>query len=183
VPLGRNRARPSCKAGARTTATRAHGPWPHGARPSCAAHGLDRCSVCGPARRRRCSVSQRWHGDGVRETTEERAAHWRGDGGAARCRWASGGGSGDAASVGTAVRSARRSGRRREGRGGGGAHEGRLSGVAARCPDSVLKERASGAAHGSHAATARFRVGPARRAGSNRWGPLISDFRIKNHPV
>jgi hypothetical protein len=39
-----------------------------------------------------------------------------------------------------------------------------------------------GAARGSHAATARCRTGPARRAASDRWGPLVSDFRIKNYP-
>jgi hypothetical protein len=71
------------------------------------------------------------------------------------------------------------------GRGGGGAREagrcreasvhgeallgrqrrgrGELSGRAARCPDSGFKPWC-------------------RRGASDRWGPLVSDFRIKIHP-
>jgi hypothetical protein len=128
-------------------------------------------------------------------TAEERAAHQHGDGGATRRRRASGFGR-DGGTVGEAVgmtaRSVRRSGRRRGQQGGGGAREavgavGRargagLSGRAARCPDSGLKSRVSGAAHGSHAAMARCHAGPARCATSDRWGLLVSDFRIKIHP-
>jgi hypothetical protein len=40
----------------------------------------------------------------------------------------------------------------------------------------------SSAARGSHTATARCQAGPARRAASDRWDPLVSVFRIKNSP-
>jgi hypothetical protein len=201
VPLGRNRAGPSCTARVRPTATRgmAH------ARGTGAAHGLGRRSVRGPAQparavhgaRRRCSASQRRHGTGAREMAEERVAHRRRDGGVARRRRASGGRHGDGrcrrlqtVAVGTAAWSGRRRGRRGErraarvGRDDGARGEAAaagavgtgLSGRAARCADSGLKARASGATCGSHAATARCRVDLARRTVSNRWGPLVSDF-------
>jgi hypothetical protein len=129
VPLGQNRARPN-----RTVRA-----WPMLAalaRPLCAAHGLDRRSVHGPARparatlgarcergaRRRCLASRRRHGAGARETDEERAAHRRGDGGAAWHRRASSFGRDDGAvseAVGVKARSARRSGRRRRAVGAG----------------------------------------------------------------
>jgi hypothetical protein len=74
----------------------------------------------------------------------------------------------DDSSVGTVARSARRS--------GGGHCLGGAAGRAARCPDSGLKARVRGAARGSHAAMARCCASPARRAASDRWGPLVSDF-------
>jgi hypothetical protein len=169
--LGRNRARSS------------HGPCSRRWRGPRA-----RPSSTGPrnARRRRCSASWRRHGAGARETAEERAAHQRGNGGAAWSRRASGFGRdggvvGEA--VGTMARLVRRSRRRHGWRGGGGdareavgAVGAGLSGRAMRCPDSGLKSWASGAAHGSHEATARCHAGLARCAVSDRWGPLISDF-------
>jgi hypothetical protein len=137
--------------------------------------GLDaQCERSPRVRRRRGSVTvarrRRTRDD------EERAAHRRGDGGAARRRWVSGEAVGvgvqamwlQTAAVGTrAVGAAARSGRRRDGRGGRASGERRegvvgagLSGRTVRYPDSGLKPRAT----------------------SDRWGPLISDFRIKNHP-
>jgi hypothetical protein len=115
VSLGRNRARPSRTARAQLAATRAHGPRPCGARPvfaalvrpACAAHVLGRRSVRDLARPARATrgarceravaallsepTAARWHGAGARETTEERVAHRRGDGGAARRRRVSSG--------------------------------------------------------------------------------------------
>jgi hypothetical protein len=50
-----------------------------------------------------------------------------------------------------------------------------------RRPDSALS-RAVGAARGGHAATARCRAGPVRRATADKRDPLVSDFRTKNYP-
>jgi hypothetical protein len=55
----------------------------------------------------------------------------------------------------------------------GGGRRGRLT---------AALSRGVGAVRGSHTAMARCRTGPARRTESDRWGPLVSDFRIKNHP-
>jgi hypothetical protein len=67
----------------------------------------------------------------------------------------------------------RRAGAKRRCRGGAGE---------ASCRDvrravlTAALSRGVGAARGGHAATARCRAGPARRAASDRWGPLVSDF-------
>jgi hypothetical protein len=58
---------------------------------------------------------------------------------------------------------------------GGGAVGTTLSGRR-RAVSTALLTRWSGAARGSHAATARCQAGPARRAASDRWDPLISVF-------
>jgi hypothetical protein len=207
VPLGRNRTRPSRTARARPASTRAHDPWPHRARPvlvvlarpTCAAHGhwgtvlvgLVQRSTCGPA-----WPTHTMHGarrEHARATHTSAALH----GGSATRR----------ANGGTApARGRRRSGwrgfgprrsghallgRRREGRDGrrvlrggraaGARGETALSGRR-RAVLTALLTHGSCAAHGSHVATARCRAGPARRVASDRWGPLVSVFRIKNHP-
>jgi hypothetical protein len=149
------RARPTAMRGVARArgagAARMRGPRPRPAqraRPSSAGSHNAWRTVPG-ARRRCCSASQRWHG-GATSTGERRAAR-------------------------------RRSGRRCFGRDGGAVSEAvataALSRVrAAHCLDSGLKSRASRAARGSHAATARCRAGPAWRAASDRWGALVSDF-------
>jgi hypothetical protein len=65
---------------------------------------------------------------------------------------------------------ARRSLSRGERRGRGGCRDARRV-----VPIAVLS-RGIGAACGGHAATARCRAGPARRAASDRCSPLVSDF-------
>jgi hypothetical protein len=78
-----------------------------------------------------------------------------------------GGGPGDGAvseKVGATVAHARRSGGGREARSEGGRHErGRLSGCVV---------------HGSHAATARCRAGPARRLTGGARSSVISELKI-----
>jgi hypothetical protein len=64
---------------------------------------------------------------------------------------------------------------------GGGAVATALSGRR-RAVLTALLTRWSGAARGSHTATARCQAGLARHAASHRWDPLVSVFRIKNHP-
>jgi hypothetical protein len=125
-------------------------------------------------------------------------AHRRGDGGVARRRRASGerGSRGGMAAVRPTARSVRRSGRRWHTRGGraAGARLGREAGDAseavreaggaseAGCQDArravptAALSRGVGAVRGSHAATARCRAGPVRRAASDKWGALVSDF-------
>jgi hypothetical protein len=104
---------------------------------------------------------------------------------------------GDGRAASEAVGVARRwSGRWRDRRGGrgdsggpgdggareaGGASEASCRDVQRAIPTAALS-CGVGVARGSHAATARCRAGPARRTASDRWGPLVSDFRIKNHP-
>jgi hypothetical protein len=64
---------------------------------------------------------------------------------------------------------------------GGGAIGTALSGPRRAVPTTHLT-RWSSAARGSHVATACCQAGPARRAVSNRWDPLISVFQIKISP-
>jgi hypothetical protein len=75
----------------------------------------------------------------------------------------------------------RRAGAVRRCRGVGGAGDASCRDVRRAVPTAALS-RGVGAARGGHAATVRCRVGPARRTASDRWGPLVSDFRIKIHP-
>jgi hypothetical protein len=72
--------------------------------------------------------------------------------------------------------------RRARGRGRetGGAGEVSCRDARRAVPTAALN-RGIGAAPGGHTATARCRVGPALHVASDRWGPLVSDFRIKNH--
>jgi hypothetical protein len=191
VPLGRNCARPSHTARARPTATR-----------GAARVGLGRRSARSPARPARATRGA-WrerardaHGGAARRANDDttpahgrrprrRAAHRRGDGSAARRRRASGEAAGAARR-----RSGRRgfgprwsgralSGRRRKGRDGGRAAgvrgETALSGRRRAVPTALLT-RGSCVAHGSHTATTCYHVGPARRAASDRWDPLIRVF-------
>jgi hypothetical protein len=60
-------------------------------------------------------------------------------------------------------------------RGRAGGHGVRGSCWARRCPDSALNH-AVGVARGGHAAVARCRVGPARRAMADKRGLLVIDF-------
>jgi hypothetical protein len=66
-------------------------------------------------------------------------------------------------------------------RGDGGAGEVSCRDARRAVPTAALN-RGVGAARGGHAATVRCHAGPARRAVSDTWGPLVGDFRIKNHP-
>jgi hypothetical protein len=99
-------------------------------------------------------------------------AHRRGDGSVTRHQRVSGLGQDDGVVGATAAGASRGA--------VGAAVRAWLSGRAARCPNSGLKACAIRAARGSHAATARCRAGPARRAASDRWGPLsaISELKI-----
>jgi hypothetical protein len=95
-----------------------------------------------------------------------------------------GGGPGDAASVGTAARSARQSGRRRRARGGAlsGVRRGGLSGRVARCPDSSFKPRATArcvAATRQQRATAWAQCGARRLTGGVRSSVI---FELKFTP-
>jgi hypothetical protein len=91
--------------------------------------------------------------------------------------------------VGRAVSARALSGRRRRGRGelsGERRARGRCRGVGGAVEASYRDARRAvptaalsccvGAVRGGHAATACCRTGPARRAASDRWGPLVSDF-------
>jgi hypothetical protein len=146
VPLGRNHAQPRC-------AVR-RGPRPRGARPACVAHGA--------AWRRRGSVTA---------LLGEPSA---GNGGSPARRRRRG-------TTAMGERRVRRSGRHGGGPGGGAVGEA-VGATAARVRRSGRWRRerggraAGGAVRGSYAATARCRVGPVRRAASDRWGPLVSDF-------
>jgi hypothetical protein len=60
-------------------------------------------------------------------------------------------------------------------RGVGGAGEESCRDARRAVPTTALS-RCVGVAHGGHAATARCRTGPVRRATADRWGPLVSDF-------
>jgi hypothetical protein len=75
----------------------------------------------------------------------------------------------------------RRAGAARRCRGVDGAGEASCR-DARRAVPTVALSRGIGTACGGHAATARCHMGPARRAATDRSGPLISDFRIKIHP-
>jgi hypothetical protein len=169
VPLGRNHARPRC--------TVRRSPRPRGAQPSSATALLGESTAAWHRRTR--------DGGERRLTGAETAARRDGDGqaasGARRSGWHGdglGGTASDCGSVGTTTRRARQSGRRRRARGS------RETGCwdARRAVPTVALCHGLGAARGSHVAMARCRTGPARRAASDRWGPLVNDFRIKNHP-
>jgi hypothetical protein len=79
--------------------------------------------------------------------------------------------------VGTTMRSARRRSRRqRRARGralSGGERRGRGG-----CRDARRAVLTAALSHG--VGTVRCRAGPALRAASDRWGPLVSDFQINN---
>jgi hypothetical protein len=147
VPLGRNHAEPRC------TVRRGAGAAQLGRPVQRVAHGASAWRRRGSARRRRCSTRRRRHGADTRETagndgspvrrrrrdttaTGERRVRWLG--------W-HGGGPGDGTvgeAVGATAARTRRSGGGREARSGGRRRErGRLSGRAARCPDSGFKPR------------------------------------------
>jgi hypothetical protein len=70
--------------------------------------------------------------------------------------------------VGATAARARLSGGGRRGRGG--------CGDAWRAVLTATLSPGIGAARGGHEAAVRCRAGPARRASSDRWGPLVSDF-------
>jgi hypothetical protein len=110
------------------------------------------------------------------------------DGRAARRSGRHGGGSGSAASNHggrdahcRAMGEACGGGRAAVGRAARGA-VGRRRDRRGHCRGGAVGTRVRHAARGSHAATAGCRASPARRAASDRWGLLVSDFRIKIHP-
>jgi hypothetical protein len=144
--------------------------------------GATRCGAARQADGGTVLAHGRWRGT---------AAHRRGDGGATRRP----GGTAavratrlrTAAVRARAVGAAARSGRRREGRGGGRgrgacgeATFGRAR-SAGHCPDSALS-RAIGVARGSHPAAARYREGPLRRATADKRGPLSAIIELKIYP-
>jgi hypothetical protein len=178
-------------------APRVRGPRPRGPRPRPAARDARRG---GAARRRRwldAGARRRRGGDG-----SPARRRWRGVTGDGRAR--------EAAAAATAwpgqrARGHGRSGWRWHSRGGcrgGGATRlggGRAArgdgrrGARARCgrerrcrdtrrgvPTAALS-RCVGVVRGGHAAAARCRAGPARCAATDKWGPLVNDFRIKIH--
>jgi hypothetical protein len=147
--------------------------------------GTARTTRGASARRRRCTVTavlgeptaarRQRTGDGRERqlTGVETAARHDGDGRAVR------GGRGGTAVVRAArPRTMARLGRRRDGRGGrepGGASEAGCRDARHAVPTTALS-RVVGAARGSQAATVCCRAGSARRAASDMWGPLVSDF-------
>jgi hypothetical protein len=142
------------------------GPRPREARPA-------RAALLGePATTRR-----RRTGDGGerRLTGVEMAARRDGDGRVAKEAVGTGGGGPGDGTIGEAVGATAA----RVRRSGGGRERGRLSGRAARCPDSGFKpRRLRGAWQPRGNGALPRRPG----AASDRWGPLVSDFQIKNHP-
>jgi hypothetical protein len=186
VPLVRDRARPSHTVWVRPAATWVHGSRPRRARPTASAGPRNaRCTAArhggGVARRanggmapvhRRRPRNGRLTGAG---TTVRRNVDGRAAGGTVSA--ASDRGGRDDSVRGEAVKAAARCSVRRRARGARRRRHARgcraLSGRG-----SGLKARVSGVAHGSHAAMARCRAGPAQRVASDRWGPPVSDFRI-----
>jgi hypothetical protein len=102
------------------------------------------------------------------------AARHVGDGRAARWPGRHDDGPGDAASD-RGGRDVRCRGDGARGETASGRREAALSGRRRAVPTALLM-CGSCAAHGSHAETTRYHVGPARRAASDRWDPLIRVF-------
>jgi hypothetical protein len=125
----------------------------------------------GGSARRRCPVSRRRLGTGARETMT-------GDGGGGRLRSRRRG-------FGPRRLGRKVSGRQWRARGDGRVarrRRGNAVGTRGHAVPTAALSRCAGAARGGHVAVARCHAGPARRTAAGMWGPLVSDFQIKNIP-